>query len=338
MTAVLPNKGISAMQRWGTLLILSVFGTFLATAPACGAAEADVDLKERPWSVDLKARYYLGSHTSYEFGNPFPPFQIPLSRLEFPLDSWWGSLEVRRGFSRFSAGIEAATNLTDEADGRMRDSDWDDDSQPQVLTIYSESSCRIKPSYQVRGDVDLKIADWLGLPSGFDLRPALGFRWQRLSFLTHDGLQIHPAPGDTQPPEPLPGDGIAFEQTYRNFFLGIKMAHEWKKLPQIRRLKLRGQLDWAYVTADNEDRHLLRMGERFTYQKTSGQGWHALVGLDMGLTERLTAMIEMDYLRINTDGTHRLVNRTFGIDFLSKYAVTVWSEQTSLTLGLRYAF
>lgn len=141
---------------------------FRATQPLVGRAEG--------------LRNYFRSHTSYEFGNPYPPYQAPLSRLEFPLNSWWVGVEVRQSFSRFSAGLEALRNISGEANGQFKDSDWDDDAAPDVQTIYSKSDCRIEPGYTVRGDVDLKISDWVGLPSGFDLRPVLGLRWQRFSF------------------------------------------------------------------------------------------------------------------------------------------------------------
>ena len=52
----------------------------------------------------------------------------------------------------------------------------------------------------------------------FDLRPLAGVRRQRLSFTGHDGTQYYPAPGENRPPDPLPGDAIAFEQTYCLFF------------------------------------------------------------------------------------------------------------------------
>ena len=118
----------------------------------------------------------------------------------------------------------------------------------------------------------------------------------------------------------------------------MKAAREWKNLPGIGRLKLRLQLDWAYVTGDNEDHHLLRAGRRFTYEKTTGDGWHVLAGLDMALTERLDATLEWDYLRIKTSGTHRWVNPEFEINFSSDHGVVVWSQQQSFAIGLRYAF
>lgn len=199
-------------------LVLSSLFLILASVPASGAGSAAGGPAKPSWSVDLKFRYALGSHTSYEFGNPLPPYQTPLSRLEFPFDTWWGSLGVRRDFSRFSVGIEGRTNLSRRAESPFLDSDWDDDERPEVKTIYSESLCRVEPSYQFQTDIDLKIADWLGLPPAFDLRPLAGFRWQRLSFIAHDGTQYYPAPGENRSPDPLPGDAIAFEQTYRLFF------------------------------------------------------------------------------------------------------------------------
>ncbi len=290
------------------------------------------------WSVDLRVKNYSGSHTSFEFGNPFPPNQAPLSRLEFPLNSWWAGVEVRRNFSRFSAGVEAMRNVSGSATRHFKDSDWTDDVQPWVKTIYSESSLRIEPSYTIRGDVDMKISDWLGLPAGFDLRPVLGFRRQRFSLVGHDGLQVYPAPGDNTPPVPLPGDGIHFVQTFRHTFLGVRMSYEWENPRYVPRLGMRMQMDWARVTGDNEDHHLLREGQRFTYEKTRGNGRHASLGLDFGLTRRLSATLDVDYLKLYTSGSHRLVNSAFGMDFSFDYGVWVWSEQVSLTMGLRYAF
>ena len=56
------------------------------------------------WSVDLVSKRYTGSHTSYEFGNPEPPMQAPLSRLEFPMNAWFGGVAVAGRFDRFTVG------------------------------------------------------------------------------------------------------------------------------------------------------------------------------------------------------------------------------------------
>src|SRR5512133_2977607 len=143
--------------KYPGILIISILVLLgsLAAAPA-RAAETQEKEAAGPWSVSLRTKYFFRSHTSYEFGNPFPPYQTPLSRLEFPLSSWWAGASLRRDFSRFSAGVEIFRNLSPETEGRMMDSDWDDGERPAQKTIYSESSCRMEPSYIVSGDVDLK--------------------------------------------------------------------------------------------------------------------------------------------------------------------------------------
>jgi outer membrane protease len=290
----------------------------------------------RSWTIDFRLQNYFKSHTSYEFGNPFPPRQTPLSRLEFPLDTWWAGVEVRRDFSRFSAGIEVMRNITNETDGVMTDSDWDDDANPQVVTIYSESAFRIEPSYTVRGDLDLKVSDWLHLPPWMDLRPVAGVRWQRFTLVTHDGVQSYPAPGDTTPPVSLPGDGIRFEQVYWQYFIGVRTAFDLLRRENVPRLKLLAQLDWGYVEGRNQDDHLLIQGNRYTYEKTSGDVWHASLGLQYGLTKKMSAALEVTYLRIQSGGTHQLLNNTFGIDMTFDHGVRVWSEQKTVMLSLQY--
>lgn len=314
---------------------------FLCLAQTTPAAAQDTIKKEdtlRPWTVTLQTRYFFRSHTSYEFGNPYPPYQAPLSRLEFPLNTWWAGASLRREFSRFSVGAEAFRNVTSRSDGVMTDSDWDDDAHPDVKTIYSESSCRMEPSYMVYGDVDLKISDWLRLPKWLDLRPAAGIAWQRFSVVAYNGLQTYPAPGSTQPPDPLPGDLINLEQTYWRLFTGFKVAFDLGRPFSLSSLKLLTQLDWGYVYGTNEDYHLLRSGRRITNDTTTGDAWHAQVNLKAGITRNFSANIGLEYLRITTTGTHRLVNEPLGVDFSFDHGVKVWSEQMNVTMSLEYSF
>ena len=220
----------------------------------------------------------------------------------------------------------------------MTDSDWDDDLNPSVKTIYSESYCRMEPSYIVRGDVDLKISDWLRLPRWLDVRPTVGLTWQRFSLVTYNGMQYYVAPGSTQPPTPLPGDGINFEQTYWQAFVGFKTTFDLGKPLYLSSLKLSTQLDWAYVRAYNEDYHLLREGKRITNDTTTGDAWHAQVNLKIGHTRNFSTNIGLEYLRIMTTGTHRLVNEPYHVDFSFDNGVKVWSEQMNVTVMLEYSF
>jgi len=81
---------------------------------------------EKPWSAELHVKRYFSSHTSYEFGYPDPPLTAPLSRLEFPMNTWWVGGEVRRSFSRFSVGAEVLGSIPMESDLPFKDSDWND--------------------------------------------------------------------------------------------------------------------------------------------------------------------------------------------------------------------
>ncbi len=328
---------LPTLKYTGILIISVLFLLGSLTAAPARAVETPGKDAASPWSVSLQTKYFFRSHTSYEFGNPFPPYQTPLSRLEFPLSSWWAGASLRRDFSRFSAGVEIFRNLSPESEGKMMDSDWDDGERPALKTIYSESFCRMEPSYIVSGDVDLKISDWLRLPRWLDLRPVAGLTWQRFSLVTHDGVQYGLTPSGVETTL-LPGDGIAFEQTYWQFFLGFKAAFDLGKPFHLSGLKIQTQMDWSYVTANNQDHHLLREGNRITEENTTGDAWHALVNLKIGLTQNLNAILGAEYRRIATTGSHRLTNESFGIDFKFYNGVKVWSEQTSVTLGLEYSF
>ncbi|MCE5334948.1 MAG: omptin family outer membrane protease [Desulfobacteraceae bacterium] len=294
--------------------------------------------KERiiPWteyvSVGLMFSSMVGSHTSYEFGMPEYPYQNPLSRLEFPLDSWWVGGKMRASFDRISIGAEALTNMNSEAQGHMQDSDWDGNNR---LEIYSESENHLGRSWIVSTDLDVKIADLVGMPAWLDLRPLVGFRWQNFQMTAHDGLQIYTDP--TLTPDPLPGNAIGFEQTYWQYFFGARAAIDLGKPFGLKRLNGLLQLDYGYVEAQNVDHHLLR-GRRFTIEDTTGDALHGSVALVAGLTDRLSLSLDGDFLRISTSGTHRWLELDYGIDQSWNYGVNVWSEQNRISLTLAYTF
>lgn len=295
---------------------------------------------DKAWSVELYVKRYFVSHTSYEFGNPYPPFQEPLSRLEFPMNTWWAGGEFRRRFSRFSAGVEVSATVPMESDLSFKDSDWSDTEYFWIKDIYSQAQCRLQPSYMARVDVDLKIGDWLKMPVWFDLRPVAGVRWQYLDFLVHNGVQTYPAPWSNAPPEPLPGNIIHFKQTYWHYFLGIKAVYDMEKHIRFPRLKVIGQLDGAYVDGNNSDEHLLRGdgGSRMTYERTIGGALHASLGIKVGLTENISAGFEIDYLRIHSTGSHQWQHDVYGIDQSWDNGVKVWSDQAGMMMNVEYRF
>lgn len=274
----------------------------------------------------------LGSHTSYEFGSPYFPYQSPVSRLEFPLDSWWIGGKMRASFDRFSIGAEALTNMSTEADGHMQDSDWGDNRQ---LEIYSESEMHMSRSWIVNTDVDLKISDLVGLPTWLDLRPLAGFRWQNFQLTAHDGLQTYP--DRSSPPDHFFGDAIGFEQSYWQYYFGARAALDFGKPFRLKCLNALLQLDYGYVEGQNTDHHLLR-GRRYTLEETTGDALHGSVGLTAGLTERLSLSLDADFLRISTSGTHRWLELDYGVDQSWDHGVKVWSEQNRISLTIACTF
>ncbi len=290
------------------------------------------------WQVAFKTKFMLNSHTSYQFGNPFDPYQVPLSRLEFDMDSTWAGFEARRQLGRLSLGLGYMSTVRDQRSGQLRDYDWDDDTAPHALTIFSASSCRMRPSYQFQVDADLRVSDVLGLPSSVDLRPVVGFRGQQLRFMAHDGVQYtYDTAGNVTSRTDFAGDAIKFKQNWHQYFAGLRLAYDWDSPPLVHSLRLNSQLDVSYVEGKNRDDHLLR-GDRVTRDITYGHAWHAMAGLAFGVTEGLDLGLEVDYLHIETNGTHKFLDKGLGVGLNWLNGVRAWSEQTSVSLSLDYRF
>lgn len=282
------------------------------------------------FSIGMKK--YVNSFTSYQFPNPFPPGQDPLSRLEFPIDQWF--LGAFGGYYAPSWNLTAQlwTNVNRESGLRMQDSDWDDETQPHQKTIFSESRIRLNKGYLV--DLGLSVAvPAIAIPN---IRPVFGCRYQYFDFTTHDGEQFT-LDGDATE---LPGDGIDFRQIFYHWYLGAcvnididlgGLVGRW--MPVAADL----QFDYALVTAKNEDLHLLRSGDRVTEENTRGHCWHVAVGLGMVVGKTVTARIEGDFKRLLTNGAHRLTNPLFDLDF-SFNGSHVWSDQASISAVGKVSF
>ncbi|MEI8182819.1 MAG: omptin family outer membrane protease [Desulfomonile sp.] len=273
----------------------------------------------------IGARKYLNSFTSYQFPNPFWPQQDPLSRLEFPIDQWFVGVMARYGGAAWSVEAQGWINFTREARSLMQDSDWNDDSNPSQKTIFSESRCRLNRGLLF--DVRLDVATSLTAP--LNLRPVAGWRCENFNFTTYDGFQA----AIDGPSTYLDGDGIEFRQVFYHYYLGGIIRTGWdpgRVWPWLPRVKTDLQFDYALVTASNEDLHLLRSGERVTRENTRGHCWHVATTLSFVFGDAIRARIEGDFKRLLTNGSHRLTNPLFEIDF-SFDGSNVWSDQASIS-------
>lgn len=329
------NRVIALRGLWGRLslfCLLAMFSVVLLPSAPVAAQEAAAPT----WQIGIKLKPLINGHTSYEFGNPLPPYQQPLSRLEFPVDSVWAGPAIKKQLGRFALGAEFLTTVADQESGSFKDTDWGDNLNPARVTTRGTADTRLEPSYQVGVDLAVQVADLLRLPSQFDLQPVIGYRWQQLSLVAHDGAQTDYTAAGTASSVQLPGDLLSFEQNWHQFFTGLRLGYAWQDLPSwLQRLNVQTQLDWGYLEGDNRDNHLLRAG-RISTMETSGDAWHASLGLQFGLTEHLDLGIEADYLKLTSTGTHTL--RDAGSVASWSNGVKARSEQIGLllTVGYRY--
>lgn len=298
------------------------------------------------WEFDLGVQYFLMSHTSYQFASSGASFHNPLSKLQFPLNTWWLETELRRTCPRWSAGIRAGVSVAKNVDGRFKDSDWLNPENTSMLTTYSESAMRSENSYLFRADADVNISDWLGLPPSFEIRPLFAFEFQRLKLMAHDGVQWEIGSYDPDAFEvlegyatamALDGNSIHFRQDYYMYQIGLRGVYDGFKIGKYITVRVKGEADWGPVVGYNEDNHLLR--NLFGYIRSSGNSLYFSTGLDMVFAKTITAGITMDYMLIRTTGIlHDRDLAHGGVESWNNESVKVWSDQTSLIARVSYAF
>lgn len=327
------------------LCFLAVPAGALAAETAPQAA-ATTDLGDH-WFLAPKLKRLFRSHTSYEFGNPIQRQLNPLSRLEFPLNSWWGGAVMGVEGPRYRLELELLAALPGQDDiGVMRDSDWEDVDHPKITTTYSETTVKLKDSFSLDGKVSVSLRDGLSAPAWLDVRPLLGVRWQRFVFVTRDGVQqsLDYDPGSpdygTWSYSPLRGDTLWFRQDYLHAYLGLVLTADLGRLGLGKpgggwRASLQGDL--AHVWGENRDRHLLR-GDRVTTQRTEGYAWHAALGLRAPVSNWGALVMSADYMYIKTKGDHTLDDPDHEIHETWDYGVKAWSQQVSVSLALEVPF
>ncbi len=281
----------------------------------------------RYYSVGFKK--FFSSFTSYQFPNPFPPGGDPLSRLEFPIDQCFVGLRSGYRTATWSTESQAWINASRESRLPMQDSDWDDESLPSQKTIFSQSRCRLNRGIlldmAVRMVIPVQLISNLGKVKG-----VVGCRYESFYFTTHDGNQT--IFGEES--SPLTGDGIDFTQVFYHYYAGFNAKASFdptRFLSQLPRVILEVQVDYGLVTGKNEDLHLLREGNRLTTQNTRGHCWHGCASIEFLALTDIRTLVQVDFKRSLTNGSHRLLNGLFDIDF-SFDGSRVWSDQASVSV------
>ena len=296
------------------------------TAPVQPQFVQPADDTHAPWTIDYRVRATVDSHTTYEFG--FPGGWSPLSRLKFPINSLWHGLDVGLREKDWGIHFQWLMPLQRQIDGDMYDYDW---MMPdQGFTDLGVTQQRWTDGQMLDLGAEFRAFDSLyGWP--IELWPTLGFRWQRFDIMAYNLVQWKE--DDVWPADPYryAGDVISFNQEYYIYYIGGQLR---TKLGS--RVSLTFQGDWGYTFGRNIDHHLLREGDRFTFEQTEGDSWHIGLTTEVALTRRWSLGFEVEHTRISTTGKHRMLNQPLDIDESWTDGVRVWSDQTWLTAFVRF--
>lgn len=286
----------------------------------------------RDWTIDYRFRALFSSSTSYEFGTPdsiSPPW-APLSKLSFPLNSFWHGL--RMGLERPKWNLHCEWMMPQQGiQQELTDYDWQLDHAP--FTDLGLTPVKWIEGQMLDVGLDFQWTDHISdLP--VEVWPTFGFRWQRLNIMGYDLAQVKADGEWLDPPDCVPGDVIAFKQQYFVTYVGgqLRTKMECAALPPA---LLTFQGDWGYTSADNRDHHLLRDGERLTLETTWGGAWHVGLTAEVLLNKRFSLGFQLDHMDIITRGKHRWLNVPEGQDETTYNGVSVKSHQSSIVAFAR---
>jgi hypothetical protein len=286
------------------------------------------------WSIGYRARTIYNSFTSYEFGMPEyeSPTWAPLSRLHFELDSPWHGLQIERKTEKTNLRFEWLTPIGKPIHGNMYDYDWMDPGAD--FTHLGITKEHWTDGQMIDANLDYKLLDSLGaVPVEFWLIG--GFRWQRFGITAYDAVQVKE--GGVWPPDPwtYAGDVITFNQQYTTEYIGCELRTMLEWIPS-KPLELRVWSDIGAAQGYNVDHHLLREGDRYTMESTSGDTLHYTASAEIQLRKNLSIGAQYDQLFLRTQGHHRFLNEPLGIDETWDNGVRVRSDQSWFTLYLRF--
>lgn len=331
---------VSSLTAMGSPACCGEYGRYAPDSLTdCGGAGWFETSLSEVWTVDYRVRQMFDSSTSYEFGNPAwdaAGVYAPLSKLDFELDSPWHGLQIGVELPGWRAHFEWLMPMRQNIDGYMADYDWnideprDDPTRLDSLTLSSE---RWSDGQMLELGTEFHLTDsFFGLP--VELWPTAGFRFQRFDVAAFDITVLVPSLG------PLPAydgvDVITFNQQYYvgyfgGQFRGTVLAG---RIP----VDLALQVDGGPVAGYAIDHHLLRLGDRYTFDETRGAAWHIGVMAEAHVTHRFSVGFQADHTGIRTIGTHRLYNEPYDVDVSWDNGVIVKSQQTTATVFARYRF
>jgi len=280
-----------------------------------------VDGFQPSFVMQVGARKYFNSFTSWEFPNVIPPLD-PLSRLEWPWDQTFFVARTGMSYTNLALILELSGTLSMLSNPKAQDSDWTFPDNPNQKTIFSEGDA--KPYCWI---FDVGITAPLSRSS--NLKGVAGYRISKFKFTYTDITQRSLDPRYDR--GFMPGPAIEFVQYYQHWYAGgvfdgavdLRNIARGVRLPV---LLLRLQLDGAYVTGKNYDDHVARSVPTTSEVRSNGVGWHVNVstGIQRG---SLKFDVEADLRKIYTKGS---MHDMEGSTDRSWDDARVWSEQKYL--------
>lgn len=317
-------------------VIASVLSFFISTVFAeVRTPEAQT---EEPVSFSLGVDAgNLSGYTLYNIKFPLlKPFIEGESELEFPLDSWIGSLNASLGKKGlWSIDLSLSKNLTGDT-GKMKDSDWMTvgygykwyTGNTREKVIYSESDTEMDAFM-----LDLSGRYYFLKREHVSLGPIGGYRYQNLSFDISNLVQTSILPGYTGS---VSGKVGTYEITYSIPYGGIALD-----LRPSNRFSINLSAAYGWAFAEDEDDHILR-SKRSTAE--SDGPFYSIKALGtLSLTQRLFLILALEYLKMDTDGKqtqtfYATTSEAVAGTTLSNINYSAKSEQTYIWAGIKLRF
>lgn len=291
---------------------------------------------------------YLTGETKYSIGNSYygpgdtgaGAMPFPISVLEFPLDSFMGSLRGSLNFSeKWLVELNVKKNFT-SGDDKMKDSDYLTDFVEEGTNNLIHSGPGFPPDVYSESDVDLDSLS-LDLNLRYNLVKGLyagaGYIYQNHDYDVSNARQWYPlldyfalwdsywyTPGDY-----LGGVGLTYEITYHIPYLELFAKGKIQD-----RLHIEGSFRYSPITnAQDEDHHI----HRSLYSEGDCDGDTYMLSLKLRYDWKTNWFFnfQADYMSVSTDG--ETITYSEG-----EWDHTIYNEiestQTGLTFEVGYAF
>ncbi|MDY6824433.1 MAG: omptin family outer membrane protease [Thermodesulfobacteriota bacterium] len=295
----------------------------------CTAA-GTVRAADLPISMDVElsldrlegiSQYQIGGQVVTPTDSAF--IRFPLSELEFPLESYLGSITLNTTiWDRLTVSMSGTANMVHADPGTMKDSDWINTSV--YPDIYSESEA----------DLDVRIWEaklaWrLFQRAPYALYVGLGYISQDFGFDVGNTYQVSSVPGYST--GFYSGATLTYDVTYTIPYGEIRGTYAATDKTII---ELSGGYS-PYARAEDTDQHLLT--DRMSKGDCDGYAILGAVKTRYFFTDRFSANFGMHYRYIFTEGISKTYDSVSN-HWLHTIDQEIESKQASVRLGIGYEF